>query len=273
MTPWTAARQASLPLTVSQSLLELMSIESMMPSNHIILCHPLSSCPHSISSITVFSNEWTLRIRWPKSWSFSFSISLPARAGVLKPWCYQGSWLSCRLSSLAWVRILPCHLLVVTLRNSFIQLPSNLYFFICRTRITKVQVSWVWCRELMKSAQNVLESQDSVGGNSSSSSTISHQIQFFKKQNLVCLFWSARLLRSWCLPVCLILSLHPLPPTHNSPPILVCLSSSKEAFGLQPCTFAQVTVPDMDACLPPTYTANACWPCSPAHLSVFPDIL
>ena len=257
MTPWTAARQASLPLTVSQSLLELMSIESMMPSNHIILCHPLSSCPHSISSITVFSNEWTLRIRWPKSWSFSFSISLPARAGVLKPWCYQGSWLSCRLSSLAWVRILPCHLLVVTLRNSFIQLPSNLYFFICRTRITKVQVSWVWCRELMKSAQNVLESQDSVGGNSSSSSTISHQIQFFKKQNLVCLFWSARLLRSWCLPVCLILSLHPLPPTHNSPPILVCLSSSKEAFGLQPCTFAQVTVPDMDA-LPSTYLHGQC---------------
>ena len=90
---------------------------------------PFSSCPQSFPSIRVFSNEWTLHIRWPKSWSFSFSISLPAGVGVLKPWFYKGSWLSCKLSSLAWVHILPCHLLIVNLRNSLIQLPSNLYFF------------------------------------------------------------------------------------------------------------------------------------------------
>ena len=74
VTPWTAARQASLSITNSQSLLKLMSIESVMPSNHFILCHPL--LPHSIfPSIRVFSNESALLIRWPKYWSFSFSIS------------------------------------------------------------------------------------------------------------------------------------------------------------------------------------------------------
>ena len=74
-TPWTAARQASLSITNSQSLLKLMSIGSVMPSNPLILCGPLL-LPRSIfPSIRVFSNESTLRIRWPKHWSFSFSIS------------------------------------------------------------------------------------------------------------------------------------------------------------------------------------------------------
>ena len=75
VTPWTAARQASLSITNSQSLLKLMPIESVMPSNHLILCRPLL-LPRSIfPSIRVFSNESVLRIRWPKYWSFSFSIS------------------------------------------------------------------------------------------------------------------------------------------------------------------------------------------------------
>ena len=74
-TPWTAARQASLSITNSQNLLKLMSIELMMPSNHLILCHPLLLPPSIIPSIRVFSNESALRIRWPKYWSFSFSIS------------------------------------------------------------------------------------------------------------------------------------------------------------------------------------------------------
>ena len=73
-TPWTAARQASLSIINSRSLLKLMSIESMMPSNHLILCHPLLS-PSIFPSIRVFSNELAPRIRWPKYWSFSFSIS------------------------------------------------------------------------------------------------------------------------------------------------------------------------------------------------------
>ena len=73
VTSWTAAHQASLSITNSQSLLKLMSIELVMPSNHLILCHPLL-LPSIFPSIRVFSNESTLRMRWPKYWSFSFSI-------------------------------------------------------------------------------------------------------------------------------------------------------------------------------------------------------
>ena len=76
VTPWTAARQASLSITNSKSLLKLKSIESVMPSNHLILCHPLLFPPSIILSIRAFSNESALHIRWPKFWSFSFNISL-----------------------------------------------------------------------------------------------------------------------------------------------------------------------------------------------------
>ena len=75
VTPWTAAHQASLSLTISQSLSKLMSIELMMPSNHLILCHPLLLLPSLFPSIRVFSNESALGITQPKYWSFSFSIS------------------------------------------------------------------------------------------------------------------------------------------------------------------------------------------------------
>ena len=74
-TPWTAACQASLSITTSQSLLKPMSIESVMPSNHLILCHPLLLLPSIFPNIRIFSNESALRIRWPKYWSFSFNIS------------------------------------------------------------------------------------------------------------------------------------------------------------------------------------------------------
>ena len=73
--PWTAAQQASLSITNSQSLLKLMSVELVMPSNHLILCHPLLLLPSILPSTRVFSNESALRIRWPKYWSFSFGIS------------------------------------------------------------------------------------------------------------------------------------------------------------------------------------------------------
>ena len=73
--PGTATRQACLSFTVSQSWLRLMPIESMMPSNHLILCHPLFLLPSIFPSIRVFSNESVLHIRWPKYWSFSLSIS------------------------------------------------------------------------------------------------------------------------------------------------------------------------------------------------------
>ena len=74
-TPWTAACQASLSLTIFQSLLKLISIESVMPSNHIVLYHPLLFLPSVFPSIRVFSNESGIRIRWPKYWSFSSSPS------------------------------------------------------------------------------------------------------------------------------------------------------------------------------------------------------
>ena len=75
MTPWTAARQASLSITNSWSLLKLMSIQSVMPFNHPILCHPFLLQPSIFPSIRVFSSESVLHMKWPKYWSFSFSIT------------------------------------------------------------------------------------------------------------------------------------------------------------------------------------------------------
>ena len=75
VTPWAAARQAPLSFTISQSLLKFMSIELVMPSNHLILYHPLLLLPSVFLSIRVFSNKSVLHIRWPEYWSFSFSIS------------------------------------------------------------------------------------------------------------------------------------------------------------------------------------------------------
>ena len=91
-TPWTAARQASLTITNSQSLLKLMSIESVMPSSHLILCGPLLPLPSIFPSIRVFSKESPFRIRWPKYWSFSFNIILPASTQDRSP---LGWRLSC----------------------------------------------------------------------------------------------------------------------------------------------------------------------------------
>ena len=90
-TPWTATCQASLSITNSQSLLKLMLIELVMPSNHLILCHPLLLPPSIFPSITVFSNESALCIRWSKDWSFSFSIS-PSNeySGLI---CFRMDWL------------------------------------------------------------------------------------------------------------------------------------------------------------------------------------
>ena len=74
-TSWTAAHQASLSFTISWSLLKLMSTESVMPSSHLVLCHPLLLLPSIFPNIRVFSNESALHMRWPKDWSISFSIS------------------------------------------------------------------------------------------------------------------------------------------------------------------------------------------------------
>ena len=91
VTTWMAACQASLSITNSQSLLKLLSIELVMPSNHLILCRPLLLLPSIFSSIRVFSNESALRIRWPKYWSFSFKISPPnKRSGLIS---FRMDWL------------------------------------------------------------------------------------------------------------------------------------------------------------------------------------
>ena len=91
VTPWIAARQAFLSITNSRSLLKFMSIESVMPSSYLIHCHPLFLLPPILPSIRVFSNESTLRMRWPKYWSFSFSISLSnERPGLIS---FRMDWL------------------------------------------------------------------------------------------------------------------------------------------------------------------------------------
>ena len=85
MTPWTAACQASLSITNSQSLVKLMPIELVMPSNHLILCYPLRVLPPIPPSIGVFSNESSLCIRWPKYWSFSFNVRASSEYSGLIP--------------------------------------------------------------------------------------------------------------------------------------------------------------------------------------------
>ena len=99
-TPWTAARQASLSITNSWSLLRLMSIESVMPSNHLILCHPLLLLSSIFPSFSVFSNESVLRIRWPKYWSFRFRIS-PSNehSGLIS---FRMDWLDLLAVQLGW---------------------------------------------------------------------------------------------------------------------------------------------------------------------------
>ena len=99
VTPWTAAHQASLSFTISQSLLKLMSIESMMPSNYLILCHPLLLLSSIFPNIRVFSSESALHIRWPKDCSLSFIISpcneysglISFRIGWFDPLAVQGT--------------------------------------------------------------------------------------------------------------------------------------------------------------------------------------
>ena len=91
--PQTVARQASLSITNSGSLLKFMSIESIMPSNHLILCRPLLLLPSIVPSITVFSNESALRIRWPKDWSYSFNIS-PSNEHPGDGWDGWAGWIS-----------------------------------------------------------------------------------------------------------------------------------------------------------------------------------
>ena len=93
VTPWTAERQASLSITNSRSSLKLMSIESVMPSSHLILCHPLLLLPSISPSIRAFSSELDLGIRWPKYWSFSFSFSISPSSEYSGLISFRMDWL------------------------------------------------------------------------------------------------------------------------------------------------------------------------------------
>ena len=99
-TPWTTAHQASLSITNSQSLLKLMSIGSLMPSNHLILCHPLLLLPSIFCSIRVFLNESALHMKWPKYWSFSFNISPSKERSGLISLGWSG-WISLQSKELS----------------------------------------------------------------------------------------------------------------------------------------------------------------------------
>ena len=134
VTPWIAARQASLSITNSWSLLKLMPIESMMPSSHLIPCRPLLLLPPIPPSIRVFSNESTLHIRWPKYWNFSFSISpssehpglnslrmnwldLPAVQGTLKSLLQHHSSKASILHRSAFLTVHLSHPYMTTVKN------------------------------------------------------------------------------------------------------------------------------------------------------------
>ena len=114
--PMDCKRQASLPITNSQTLLELMSIESVMPSNHLIFCHPLLLPPSIFPSIRVFSNESVLQIRWPKYWSCSFSFSI-------SPSNEYSGLISCRME---WLDLLAVQ---GTLKSLLQQFSSKHQFF------------------------------------------------------------------------------------------------------------------------------------------------
>ena len=124
VTPWIAARQASLSITNSRSSLKLTSIESVMPSSHLILCRPLFLLPPIPPSIRVFSNESALHMRWPKYWRFSFSI-IPSKEhpGLIS---FRMDWLFLRveINFLLWETFNFCHLILLS--DSLMSFPRSL---------------------------------------------------------------------------------------------------------------------------------------------------
>ena len=137
VTPWTTAHQASPSFTVSQSLLKLISVELMMPSNHLILCRPLLLLPSVFPRIRVFSNESALRIRWPKDWNFSFSISLSnEHSGVIS---FRMDWLDLLAVQGTLKSLLQHHSLKASILQHpafFIRKPLGSIMNVCRKLVT-----------------------------------------------------------------------------------------------------------------------------------------
>ena len=122
VTPWTAAHQACLSITNSWSLLKLMTIKLVMPSNHLILCRPLLLLPSIFPSIRVFSSESVLRIRWPKYWSFSFSIS-PSNeySGLIS---FRMDWISLQSKGFSRISPTPQFKSIISVVFSFLYSPT-----------------------------------------------------------------------------------------------------------------------------------------------------
>ena len=128
-TPWTAAHQASLSITNCRSLLKLISIELVMSSNHLILCRPLLLLPSVFPGIRVFSNESVLHIRWPKYWSFSFSITPSSEYSGLIEWTLGWTgWISLQSKGLSIVFSIQKHQFFGT-QLSFFLLSFSIYFY------------------------------------------------------------------------------------------------------------------------------------------------
>ena len=130
-TPWTAAHQSSLSFTISRSLFKRMPIESVMPSNHLILCHPLLLLPSVFPSIRVFSKELALQIKWPKYWSFSFSISLSKEySGLIS---FRIDWFDVLAVQGTLKSLLQHHFVRFRIyaKNARIFVMKNLYLFLC----------------------------------------------------------------------------------------------------------------------------------------------
>ena len=137
VTPWTAAHQASLSITNSQSLLKLMSSESVMPSNHLILCHPLLLLPSIFPSIRIFSSESVFCIKWPKYWSLTSASVLPVNIQDWFPLGMDG-WISLQFKGLSRV-----------FSNTIVQLNSNPQILIIESlplyqswKMVNYQISW-----------------------------------------------------------------------------------------------------------------------------------
>ena len=131
VTPWTAARQASLSITNSQSLLKLMSIRWVMPSNHLILCHPLLLLPSILPSIRVFSSESVFHIKWAEYWSFSFSISPSNEYSGLIP-----------LGLTSLISLLSKGLLRVLFNTIVQKHHSSMFSFLYNPTLTSIHDSW-----------------------------------------------------------------------------------------------------------------------------------
>ena len=156
MTPWTGAHQASLSFTVSQSLLRLMSIESVMPSNHRILCRPLLLPPSVFPSIMVFSNESALHIRWPKYWSFSISPS-SEYSGLIS---FRMDWLDLLAVQGTLKSLLQHHTSKASVRQRSAIFMVQLFYLYMTTGKTIALTIWTFVSKVMSLLFNMLSSRD-----------------------------------------------------------------------------------------------------------------